>query len=128
MYSQNFSSLNELNVSLAERAKKTKKQTNEKKIIVIIEQNFASRKGMQEIFACEIWNPANFCCESGILGSEESGIPLTISIRDPVREIQSLAFPYVGRKTYDTQLKRKQLIKADSHFQLLQSHLIHRQP
>jgi len=63
MYSKNFSSLNELNVSLAERAKKTKKQTNEKKIIVIIEQNFASRKGMQEIFACEIWNPANFCCD-----------------------------------------------------------------
>lgn len=43
--------------------KEQKKQTNEKKIIVIIEQNFASGKGMQEIFACEIWNPANFCCE-----------------------------------------------------------------
>ena len=76
------------------------------------------KSGIQQIVAVK----------SEILGSEESGIPLTISIRNPVREIQSLAFPYVGRKTYDTQLKRKQIIKADSHFQPLQSHLIHRQP
>ena len=55
------------------------------------------KSGIQQIVAVK----------SEILGSEESGIPLTISTRDPVREIQSLAFPYVGRKTYDTQLKRK---------------------
>ena len=110
MYSQNFSSLNELNVPLAERAKKTKKHTNEKKIIVIIKQNLARRKGIQILECgkfllvksdCKSGIEQIFAVRSGILGSEESRIPLTISIRNPVRGILSLAFPYVGRKTYD---------------------------
>ena len=46
-------------MSLSLKEQKKKQQIKEKKRIVIVKQNFASRKWMWEICAREIWNPAN---------------------------------------------------------------------
>ena len=106
-----------MSLSLKEQKNQTNKQLKEKKRIVTIKKNLAPRKGIQipecgKFLLVKSGIQQIFAVRSGILGSEESGIPLTIRIRNPVRGIQSLAFPYEGRKTYDTQLKRQQTYKS----------------
>ena len=64
-----------MSLSLKEQ-KKTNKQTNEKKIIVIIKQNLAPREGIQipecgKFLLVKSGIQQIFAVESGILGSED---------------------------------------------------------